>query len=337
MLDIIMPHYTEPWETGRKFFDMLELQRGCDFSAVRVILVNDGEENALPESCFANRPYEVMQISIPHGGVSAARNAGLDTATAEWVMFCDFDDMFANAYALGDILNVLPAPGMDMVWTEVIEENVNLQGKIVRRVNRELNFSMLHGILYRRKVIEKNGIRFDAALTFDEDFDFGARMVLSLDQRRTGKIGMENPPYIYCYNGQSVTAQTGRYEEKAVCRWKRQKKLCELYREKMGPEEYANIVTGAIYNSYYTLNVEDPGPVLTGIMREFAGWYREHKDELAKASDRTKYIEKRKGETWRKKLNLRNEVPGLEADDVPAFRSEKKMEQWLKEMEAMNC
>lgn len=76
MLDIIMTHYTEHWATGAKFFNMLDLQRDVDFAQIRVILVNDGKENKLPEEYFSGRPYRVEQISIDHAGVSAARNAG---------------------------------------------------------------------------------------------------------------------------------------------------------------------------------------------------------------------------------------------------------------------
>ena len=96
MLDIIMPHYDEPWEEGEKFFTMLDLQRDADFSQVRVILVQDGPENTIDNSHFSGRPYGVRQIVIPHGGVSAARNAGLNAATGDFVMFCDFDDIGRN-------------------------------------------------------------------------------------------------------------------------------------------------------------------------------------------------------------------------------------------------
>ena len=52
MLDIIIPHYTESWEVGKKFFVMLDLQRGIDFNQIHVILVNDGLENSFPEEYY---------------------------------------------------------------------------------------------------------------------------------------------------------------------------------------------------------------------------------------------------------------------------------------------
>ena len=43
MLDIIMPHYDEPWETGKKFFYMLDMQRGVDFSQFKSSLANKAD------------------------------------------------------------------------------------------------------------------------------------------------------------------------------------------------------------------------------------------------------------------------------------------------------
>ena len=67
-LDIIVPHYREPWETGKKFFDMLGLQRGIRFDDIRVLLVQDGPEGALPGDIFDDYPYRVLTVMIPHGG-----------------------------------------------------------------------------------------------------------------------------------------------------------------------------------------------------------------------------------------------------------------------------
>lgn len=130
MLDIIMPHYDEPWEEGEKFFTMLDLQRDVDFSQIKVILVNDGPEHRLPDELFSHRPYQVEQICIEHGGVSAARNAGIEHSTAEWLCFCDFDDMFAETYALRSVLNVLPAPKYDILWADFYAENKVRDGKL---------------------------------------------------------------------------------------------------------------------------------------------------------------------------------------------------------------
>ena len=106
-LDIIVPHCREPWATGKKFFDMLALQRGIDFDEIRVILAQDGEEGRIPFIKYMRYPFQITEKVIPHGGVSAARNAGIDLSGAVWVAFCDFDDMYSSALSLKVALEAL--------------------------------------------------------------------------------------------------------------------------------------------------------------------------------------------------------------------------------------
>ena len=44
LLDLFITHWTEPWEVGKKNFDMLALQRLIDWSEIRITLVHDGTE-----------------------------------------------------------------------------------------------------------------------------------------------------------------------------------------------------------------------------------------------------------------------------------------------------
>ena len=86
-LDLIVPHYKEPWETCKYLFDSIALQRGIDMDAIKVIVVNDGD-CLLDEGNFQNYPYKIEYLVKEHGGVSAARNYGLDHSDADYVMFC---------------------------------------------------------------------------------------------------------------------------------------------------------------------------------------------------------------------------------------------------------
>ena len=174
-LDIIVPHYKEPWEVGQKFFAMLDLQRGVDFQKdFRVLLVHDGTE-PFPDDYFANRPYRVEQIVADHGGVSAARNVGIKAATADWVMFCDFDDIFTHVYSLRDYTSVLPTDRYDMMWSDFIAEDVNKNG-VMGLHRRGQNVVFIHGKIYRRKFILANDLWFDTDLSFNEDSFYNGQL-----------------------------------------------------------------------------------------------------------------------------------------------------------------
>lgn len=274
MLDIIIPHYTEPWTVGQKFFDMLNLQRGVDFDKVHVILVNDGQEHALPNECFMDMPYKVEQISIPHAGVSAARNEGLRRAEHEWVMFCDFDDMLAHVYALRDIMAQLPAPGYDALWTETIVETMH--DSYINAVHHKEMTSYIHGKIYRRKYLLDNGIMFDTDLAFGEDHVFNMIAFKTNGTGRKGKLVTPMPSYVWCWQQGSVTLQPERQEENVSCRWKADIELCGFFKRKRMETEYGEMVAKTIWDAYYMLNVNEPTETEANIQADFVRWYRDN-------------------------------------------------------------
>ena len=46
-------------------------------------------------------------MTTAHNGVSAARNYGMDFSTADWVTFCDFDDIDEDTGEVAHLLGIL--------------------------------------------------------------------------------------------------------------------------------------------------------------------------------------------------------------------------------------
>ena len=67
---------------------------GQTFSDLEVILVDDGSSDRSPQLCdeWAAKDSRVRVIHKTNGGLSDARNAGLDVATGDFVTFVDSDD-----------------------------------------------------------------------------------------------------------------------------------------------------------------------------------------------------------------------------------------------------
>ena len=208
MLDIIVAHYNEPWATGRKFFDMLGCQRGINFGSIHVILVHDGTE-AYRQSLFSRYPYQVTQYAIPHGGVSKARNYGLSKATTEWIQFCDFDDMYAHAYALKQVMSVMDQDA-DYMWTPFMAEHIR-DGETVVKTYENENMIFVHGKYFRRRWLIENGIFFPEGIHYSEDSAFCA-IVNELAHRR-GKIKTDFPTYIWCWRKDSVSVNPENDEQ----------------------------------------------------------------------------------------------------------------------------
>ena len=200
-LDLIITHYTEPWKVGKPMFDMLAMQREVNFDDVGVILVNDGEDHELPSELFDGYPYDVCQISIPKGGVSKARNAGLDHSTADWVMFCDFDDSFSSIFGLYLIFCAINEDKYDTIWSCFTEETQDNEGRMML-VHHDRDFVFVHGKVHRRQYLVDNNIRFCDKLTIHEDAFLNMLAQTCCEPERIG--GIKTPYYVWRWNQNSV-------------------------------------------------------------------------------------------------------------------------------------
>lgn len=64
------------------------------YKNLEIILVDDGSPDNCPEMCdqWAKKDERIKVIHKRNGGISSARNAGLDSATGDYIMFADSDD-----------------------------------------------------------------------------------------------------------------------------------------------------------------------------------------------------------------------------------------------------
>ena len=201
-LDIIAPHYKEPWETCKFLFESLALQRAIPWENVKVIVVNDGDDTSLDEVDFGKYPYRVEYMKMPHSGVSTARNHGLDHSTADYVMFCDIDDGFLNNYGL-HMLFAAMQENFDFLISNFVEETYTQQehAKVIFPHDQDLTF--MHGKVYRREFLVTHELRFDPRLTIHEDGYFN--MLVNVEAENKGTVKkITTPFYLWCWNDNST-------------------------------------------------------------------------------------------------------------------------------------
>ena len=97
-ISIIVPIYNKS-DTVRCCLESLLKQ---SYKNIEIILVDDGSTDDTYEICdsFAKKDDRVRLLKNKHGGVSNARNFGLQVATGEYIQFVDADDFLCEDMCL---------------------------------------------------------------------------------------------------------------------------------------------------------------------------------------------------------------------------------------------
>lgn len=165
----------------------LESVLNQDFTSVEVILVNDGSTDGSAVICdrYASEDERIVVIHKENGGVSSARNAGIDAASGEYIMFLDSDDVLGSValeqmygrscdMVMGGFRKVAQGktqysriPKCDRVYAGEEQMCLFLDENIGKSDCFMLNSSCFK--LYKRSVVQENGLRFDHKLRYGED------------------------------------------------------------------------------------------------------------------------------------------------------------------------
>ena len=248
-LDIIVPHYKEPWEVCHYLFDSIALQRGICFDNIRVIVVNDGD-CLLDKERFKGYPYRIEYLVKEHGGVSAARNYGLDHSDADYVMWCDIDDGFLNNYGLHLVFSAMQ-DGYDSITSNFVEETYTTDNTmtIVRHDN---DYTFMHGKVYKRAFLTEHDLRFDPEMTIHEDGYFNT-VCLVVVQKEGKEKNIETPFYLWRWNDNSVVRSNRddfvlkTYDNIIQTRIG----ACEQLKSRGYEKEFRTAVCMTVLNSYY--------------------------------------------------------------------------------------
>lgn len=96
LISVIVPVYNAE-KTLRQCVDSILGQGFRDFE---LLLIDDGSKDRSPAICdeYASKDIRVKVFHKPNGGVSSARNLGLDEAQGKWITFIDSDDYISDDY-----------------------------------------------------------------------------------------------------------------------------------------------------------------------------------------------------------------------------------------------
>lgn len=250
-LQILVPQYKETDEIVKPLLDSILVQQNVDFNDIGVIICNDGTDVHLSDHLVNGYPFEIQYHFEPHRGVSGTRNACLDHATADYVMFCDADDMFMNACGLYILFREFNGAGFDSLVSVFMEETRNPDTKEPLYITREMDSTFVHGKVHRRQFLLDKEIRWNETLTVHEDSYFNC-----LCQKLAGELKYcPTPFYLWKWRDESVCRHDPKYILKTYNNMldSNTALVDELLRRGKATEAqfYASSM---IYDAYFTMN-----------------------------------------------------------------------------------
>lgn len=232
-ISIIIPYYDESPKDMFLLLSSINNQVGIDFSKIECVLVNDGNNNKLPDkflSLFGNVDFKCILMD-DNKGPGVARQTGIDNAAGEYVMFCDADDILHSVSVLGMFLNEINNNHPDIITSSWLEELYD--GEKYVYINHEDESTWMHGKAFRRLFLQSKNIRFHEDLRIHEDSYFLALAMTATQNQR--KLLFTS--YIWKYVTNSITRrENGVYTYDSIPEFIRAIKLSFDVLEKTNPE-----------------------------------------------------------------------------------------------------
>lgn len=241
MISVIVPVYNVEKYVGKCVESILN-QTYQDFE---LILVNDGSTDHSYEICYQYREKDprIKIINKKNGGLSDARNVGIDESIGEYITFIDSDD-YISRFMLEILYNALVKYRADIAicsFLRVFENERPLDQKACEKEMKLLDsedcyeaiysingdeFTVAWGKLYNRKLFDT--IRYPYGKLHEDEF-----ITYKLYSKSKKVVYVPTPGYYYLQREQSImNAQfTIRALDRLEAYQEREEFFCEIGRE----------------------------------------------------------------------------------------------------------
>lgn len=220
IFSIIVPVYnTAPYL--RQCLDSILAQTFEDWEC---ILVDDGSTDGSGAICdeYDRLDERFQVVHIANGGVSKARNLGIERATGKWIAFVDSDDTLLPSCfqhlmsRVNDDTEIVIAGYGGERGTHIINEDIFLEGNLMRRYFIEKKIYSQSGPcqkLFCTGVIKKNNIQFPMDIHMGEDMIFFIRYMNHVNSAEL----VTSDEYLVRSHEDSLSTKYYSYESERKC------------------------------------------------------------------------------------------------------------------------
>ena len=222
-LSIVIPIYNTPIHMLQRCFASVGIWKSL---SCEVLLIDDGSDEAVGNFCtaYTKEHPNFRYVYKENGGVSSARNLGIQEARGRYLTFVDADDLLfweaveqhfpADGVAdlvLFDIL--LTQNGVDSVWSAFRHDAGALdRQQVIFQLCTSANITGVYAKLYKTDLLQNNNIRFNTEFVTGEDWMFVC------DYVQQASSFLYHSVCTYQYFREAVTLQTrfSRFPDKML-------------------------------------------------------------------------------------------------------------------------
>lgn len=247
-ISIIIPVY-QAKDTLKKCVLSCLSQRNIDPMEVEVILVDDGSTDGsselADELAKEDEQGRIKVIHTPNGGVSKARNTGIQEATGRFVAFVDSDDyvsngIIGNMVKYADESTLIVDETKSIVTTQKISGFQYIENSVLNRNTH------VWGKIFDRKSLLESGVLFQEGLTIGEDLLFLMDFATFIGKKRCIRCISEED-YVYTENENSAMNRAFKksYLDQIKCWRQAEDKLLEI-REYVSAYAFVSVAVSQI-------------------------------------------------------------------------------------------
>ena len=181
-VSIIIPMYNAELYIKKTICSVIN-QTYKDFE---LLIIDDGSTDSSLIICkdLALKDKRIIVLSKSNGGVSSARNYGLEHAKGEWILFLDSDDYITKEYLQSFILqlnkehllvqkgcNIIHPNGKHEIYciNDIYFTSNTNKHKFCNLYNKNLLYSSVWGKIFSRDIIANNQLKFNEKIRNGED------------------------------------------------------------------------------------------------------------------------------------------------------------------------
>lgn len=206
-ISVIVPVYNAEKYLHR-CIDSILAQTFTDFE---LLLINDGSKDSSGDICdeYAVKDSRVRVFHKPNGGVSSARNLGLDNVNGEWISFVDADD-WIEPQMLELLLSKAKETNADIVFSDfnfdypdrsIVSHFYDWNKQDLDGLSEYISttWTCLWGSIQKKSLYDDNNLRSPEGVKYCEDFHIIVQLCFFAD-----KIAKVSEP-LYHYRQQECS------------------------------------------------------------------------------------------------------------------------------------